>query len=684
MHDALPRSRSTVCTLALTLLVLLPSLGTAADRTWSGASDDNWNTGANWGGTPPTPGGGDTVTFNATDTGGANVLDQGYTVSGMTYTGGGVHGTDLNGMALQVNGNVDVGNGANVDGTATWTGGGTNTIGAPADLKTLYIGRHTANHNSISDGNLTISGGTVVNAFVSEFRVGEKQAYGLGGGDGTLTIGAGSILSIGTNGSTTAHLGIGLDIQTFGGSIRGAGTLDASAGALDLNLGQLNIGYRTTTGGPATGTFTAGTNSQIDATTLRIGYAAVINNNNVSGTATLLDSSQMTADNLYIGYHRNSFGTLDLAANAMLAVNDAVLVASLEDAIGMVTGGVDCVVNLGSDANPLATFRVGHHTVNNAAVVRGKIELSQSATSQVVVADGSTVKIGVKDTIANALGQAHGLVRLGNGANFKVGTAGNNTAILYMGSSWVSQDSPIAAGTLDLSNGSVALYLDQLYMGYRQTAGANLATLIAGSNNVINATTIRLGYGDTGGNAAATVASMTLGGTTQLDAVTMSIGIQRLTTGTLTIDDDADFTGLIDNLVVGDIRAGTGDNWREQQHRETGHRCRPAGPASRGTAYRQRQRYCSRNDRSELMYVQPDCRGRWRHGQDRGQGHLCLRRRNRSRHGSARQRILLQSWHGWKQLRRGSHRRKLDNLSNCRHGVRDTGRVERQRGYAPV
>ncbi|MFC1453145.1 beta strand repeat-containing protein [Verrucomicrobiota bacterium] len=551
------------CLLCSIPFTWLPVPAQGAPRTWSGAGGgDDWNTGGNWGGTPPTPGGGDNVVFNATDSGGINVLDQDYTITGMSYTGGGVHETDLNGKALQVDGDVAIGNGNDSDATVTWSGGGTNTIGDPASLRAVYVGRHPVNANNTSAGDLTISGGTIIDAFVSEFKVGEKLTYGHGIGNGLLTLGSGSILTIGTDGSTAATMSIGADLQSYGAaSVSAIGTLDASAGVLDLNLGVLNLGYRSTTGGAVSGDLVAGTNSQIDAGTIRIGYVGGINTYTAVGSMTLLDSSRLAADHLYMGWYDRATGTLTIGPNGDVTVNDTVVIGKTRNVTGIVTAGVDSVVMLGTVADPLATFDVGRHTVNvNGTIARGTIDLSKCSTSQVVAADASTVRIGVKDTVTSAHGAGNGTVNLGGVSSFKVGTAGNNTANMYVGANWnTTEPADNTIGLLHVPNGDVDLHLADLYVGYKDDRGGNNSgSMNLGSNSVIDATTIRLGYNRAGGGTKTTTGTMTLSGTAEMTATSISIGRHRKTNGTLTIETNGNFTVEADTFVVGDIVDCTG------------------------------------------------------------------------------------------------------------------------------
>lgn len=140
-------SRITVAGIASVALILTSGISRA--DTWTGAVDDVWSTDANWmDGTAPTPT--DSVTFDAGDSGGLNIVDSDLQnaldpvkmIEGLDYTGNGVHETRVDpGITLHVKGPVNVGVGGDGDGaTAIWTGGGTLTVGESGTPQPLSIG----------------------------------------------------------------------------------------------------------------------------------------------------------------------------------------------------------------------------------------------------------------------------------------------------------------------------------------------------------------------------------------------------------------------------------------------------------------------------------------------------------------------------------------------------------------
>ena len=228
-------------------LLVFPAGVLLSATTWTGlgGADDAWSLGVNWTGLlAPLPT--DGVTFNAADSGNANVVDTDFTIAGLQYLGNGVHTTDFSGASnLQINGPVYVGYGSSGnDAAVTWTNGGSVTIGDPAHLQWFYIATNPANSGSGSNTASLFLEDTELHAYVSSLIVGAKIYGGSNGqADGRLILGDNSHLHVGTT-ATPATMGIGY--VAAGGA---TGLLDATRGEADLHLTDLNVGQAVGYGG---------------------------------------------------------------------------------------------------------------------------------------------------------------------------------------------------------------------------------------------------------------------------------------------------------------------------------------------------------------------------------------------------------------------------------------------------
>jgi hypothetical protein len=245
-------------------LLLWPVIACGAD-TWTGGggADDNWSQNTNWSdGTPPV--GTDFVTFNFTDTGNTNVVNNNFTIAGLLYAANGVHTTDFaGGSQLQVNGPFRVGwGGDNNGGTAIWTDAGLVTIGAPATLQSVAIGyNNTATATNTSS--LLIDNGVHVDAYTSGFVLGAEYSTG-GTTSGSLSLGGGAQLDVGTP-AIPSNVTVGFNLG-LGGTA--TGSLDLSGGTSKVHAATLLVGDNNSGTGPAgtaAGTLATGANTTLTA-----------------------------------------------------------------------------------------------------------------------------------------------------------------------------------------------------------------------------------------------------------------------------------------------------------------------------------------------------------------------------------------------------------------------------------
>ena len=259
------KSRRQLRRISPVLLALLLWVATTrgATDTWTGgASNDNWSSNLNWQDGSP-PGVPDSAVFNAGDSGNVNVVDLDFTIAHLWYWRNGTHTMDLNGGShLQVNGPVEVGLGGSADGaTATWTNGGSVTIGNSANPQQFKIGYNTA-ASGTNVSSLTVNGATV-DAWVSSFSIGQNGSSG--SADGRLILGNNSQLHVEGIGVTPTN-SMRIGYNDVGATGTATGLLEALQGNADLHMNDLHVGYNKASDGSATGTLRWNQASPIDVT----------------------------------------------------------------------------------------------------------------------------------------------------------------------------------------------------------------------------------------------------------------------------------------------------------------------------------------------------------------------------------------------------------------------------------
>ena len=399
-------------------LLFLPAAAQGAD-TWNGAgADDNWSTLSNWmDGSPPLAA--DSVTFNATDSGGTNVVDADFTIWGLVYKGNGTHTTSLlGGHLLQVKGDpvssaVIVGSGGSGDGaTVAWTGHGSVTVGEPASPLGFYVGFNgTATATNVSS--LTIDGPDV-DALVGKFEIGSN--YSTGAADGEVVLGNNGKLTVGP--SAAANMKIGYNNGLNGSA---TGLLDASHGDANLDLFQLNVGYNNGSEGSATGTLRWDQPNPLHAD-----YVYFSRGSNATGILDvpaggtfLLGTAADPVLGLYPAYNE---GTGSTSANLDFSVNDPTAEIHLSNGFAMglnrSTGNTDGSVVLGNNSklyvgtpSNLADVTIGYnHGLGGTAT--GLLDTSKGVAEMHI--DELLVGDNKSGSDPAALGTATGTLTTGN------------------------------------------------------------------------------------------------------------------------------------------------------------------------------------------------------------------------------------------------------------------------------
>ena len=485
--------------------------------TWlGGAGDDNWSSGGNWtGGSPPGPG--QTAEFDDTAAVAAagtvtNIVDADIAIGSLAYKqfvqNAKYHTTQINGSttlkatdALEVNNDLTIPP-STYDTTVntTITGAGTLEVGNTGESTAHVLVGYNSAGGDIDTGILNMAGLASFAAHLDEMTV------GTGGGPavGTVTLAAANTINANT-------MTIGEDM--------GTGTLDLSAGA------TLNAYVNTL----AVGILSPAANSTTDAI----------------GTVRLPTTTMIEADAIYVGYTESAYtassasigtGTLSLSPGDTLTIGNAGQTAAQRADLRVgfkhtqtATGANGTLDLTGGTFNAwLGELVVGYNDSGNTVLnTQGTAILGASNT---LIAD--TVRIG--DT------KATGTVTITAGGTLTLGSAAER-ADLFVGynekqSGWNS------TGTLDLSNGTLNAWLDELAIGRSPFAsgGHPTGTVTLGTANSVDVNTLAIGVRatDTGtltiGGGTVTVNGDVLGGagtsTLNLDGGTMTVN------GGLTVD----------------------------------------------------------------------------------------------------------------------------------------------------
>jgi hypothetical protein len=271
------------------------SASTPAGVNWTGAAaSDNWSESGNW--SPNAPASTDALIFDAIDADGTSIVDQGFAIAALLYTGevatgtgAADHITDFDeDSTLTVSGNATIGANNSQSPVNLTIANGTAVV---AHVTGLNVGINSAGSGSIT-GNLTVTSGASLDASdADELSVGRVTNDGWQAqANGTLVLGADSLIDLGAL-AGPATLNIGWNESTSDSGFNqylnhssATGLLDATNGALNAELSELNVGM-TSWRGTANGTLIMGDDTTINTLTANIGVGT-----GATGTLTLLDN----------------------------------------------------------------------------------------------------------------------------------------------------------------------------------------------------------------------------------------------------------------------------------------------------------------------------------------------------------------------------------------------------------
>lgn len=488
------------------------------------------------------------------------------TVNGVTVGVGGSTTATLNlGAASTSSAGINLGNAPTGGSVTTTIQGNTLSVGTDADTATINIGTTTTNSAAIALGNSPASG-TVTTAVQ-----GNTLNIGTASNVGNVNISTGTPAA-----SRTLTLGINNASQTlsaFGGSISVGGSTTTA-----LNLGQTTANSATITIGSSSAT---GTTTNVYGVTVAVGTSTMSTLNLGSSTAnsatitigsTTATGTNTTINGVTIAAGASTTATLSLGASS--TSNAAITLGNAPTGGTVATSIQGNTLGVGTDADT-ATINVGTTTTSSAAITLGNAPVAGTVATGVA---GNAISIGVSaNTTSLTIGNGtSGVVRVaryldGNTGTLSLGTdttrstaveVGNTSANLTLAGAAITLGTAVATTSVTIGDGAsgtvrIAQYLDgnsgALSLGTNATYSTSVAIGNTGTALTVEGTTVGIGttspsgtvtLSRTGQTTALAGNATVAGTTTATGAINANGGIERSTSGTLTIGSTSSTTNI--------------------------------------------------------------------------------------------------------------------------------------------
>jgi T5SS/PEP-CTERM-associated repeat protein len=579
-----------ICFGAVLFLVVLPTRGWAATKTWNSAASTDWFAAGNW--TGGVPGLADTAVINLGASGPivtaagavASTVEVGTTAAGGTLgvqSGGGL--SDTTGY---------IGFNAGSSGTATVTGAGSSWANS-GNLRVGSSGNGTLNVQSggaVSDvtGYIGFAAGSTSTVTVTDSGSSWTNSGNMevgNGGNGTLNVQSGGVVSdvtgyIGFAAGSTRTVtvtGSGSSWTNSGNLIvgnSGSGTLDIESSGTVSDVSS-NIGYAAGSTGSATvsGAGSSWTNSG----TLNVGSSG-------SGTLDIESSGTVSDVSSSIGSAAGSTGTATVSGSGSSWTNSGNLNVgnSGSGTLNVQSGGVvsNAIGTIGSASGSTGSATV---TGSGSSWTSSSLRVGLNGSGTLDIESSGTVS-DAAGTVGSNAGSAGTATVNGSGSswsnsgNLTVGNTGNGTlnvesggavsdvtgdigfaavststvTVTDSGSSWTNSGTLYVGnsgnGTLNIENGaavsSVGTYI-------ASSTGSSGTAVVSGSGSTWNNTTGSVNVGRSG-NGALTIES---GGA--VNGATGNIGLNAGSTGTATVSGTGSTWTSSGNFAVGSSGNGT-------------------------------------------------------------------------------------------------------------------------------
>lgn len=528
------RANASAFAIASFALVSISPLAHAADGTWSGATDNAWQTAGNWSG--GVPGTGDTATFNANPTNRAPVIDASRNLLNLTFSSG----AGLYTVGTTVGNSLTLGDG----GTILQSSGNNQVINAPLVLGgTSYNITNNATAKSLVLGG-TITGGVTGAAILT---LGGTESGGASAVNGIISNGAATSLSI---------VKTGTGIWLFAGG----STANTYTGSFTISQGQVNYSNQ---------------NAFSSASSLVLGDASTGSNNValMSRTAsTLTKAVTVSSQGSGTATLGSAIGANSTMSGIITINRDIILAQTTNNGVVSFTGKITGTGNLTIDS-PVTTTAAGSFVgltlTNGTNDFVGNVTLNSMGASgpgtQYGLRLNATTNVGVIPDASNITMNTGSVLTLDNNStsnggetiNTLIGTGGTITSSQTAGIKTLTVGSNGGTGSFGgtIQNGSTGatLAFTKSGSGTQTLGGTNTytgaTTVSAGTLLVSGSTASGSAVSVTGGSAAAAV----LGGTGTIGG---SISFTTAAGGILS----AGGTSAIGTLTTGAVSASLASN----------------------------------------------------------------------------------------------------------------------------